>query len=174
MISRTLKWAALALLVASAADAKGSARQQPQARREGSALPPVTRLAEWRDKQFFGARPHHAVAIVTKALGSAPGYTAYGVDVDQKKVVFRIALTGAEALTFSADLNRQLYDVSNANPASGFIWEVLGQYVNPPPPPPNGPGGDGQLARKLISVATRNIATQVHELTVPSAPASHQ
>ena len=109
--------------------------------------------------------------MVAKARGGAAGFTAFGVDVARQQVVFQIALSVDETLIFSSEINKQLFQASQAHAGDAVLWEILGQYANPPPPPPV-PGGDEKLARELVAVATKNINTQLKGLTSP-ATASH-
>lgn len=123
------------------------------------ALPPVTRLAEWRDRSFFGGTAD-AFSIQTHAPNLRyPIWVAYGVDTAQQQVVFRIALVGTDELaSFNQRLKAELVRATVSNPDSSAHYGDMGQLqLPPPPPPPDGPNGEpppaGWMVSKLLNFA---------------------
>ena len=103
--------------------------------------PPVTTLAEWRDKSVFSSGAREVVTVVTLPPGGGDGWRAYGTDVDAPAQTARAAA------------------VSSSEPLRSIV--VL-QLDSPPPPPPAGVTGDGWLARQILNLARPVIANDEH------------
>src|SRR5438128_9023391 len=150
-----MKLAALLIAVAGAASA-----DHPLFDSRTQEMPPMTTLRDWEGvpliprgtRQFFTVTTHAPLVIGD----SLQGFIAYGIDVDEGKVLYRISLANVDELSsYGSRLNIEHIRVSlleNVNPTQDIRFGEAGQLVAPPPPPP-GPNGDGWLAMRLVRLA---------------------